>query len=136
MAGFGQPRIDQSAAGGTLSLWFPDEPIAEGSGSFQAFDKGLAIRSRTELLYRLQRGFSRFVAVAGIEPETRASGSVILTVFGDEKLLMEAAVSGRDAPLPIELNVANVSRLKLVVDYGDNLDTGDWLNLCNARVVK
>jgi len=35
-----------------------------------------------------------------------------------------------------ELDVAGVNRLKIVVDYGQNLDTGDWLNLCNARIVK
>jgi hypothetical protein len=26
--------------------------------------------------------------------------------------------------------------LKIVVDYGQNLDTGDWLNLCDARLIK
>ena len=135
-AHFGQPRFDQSVAGGPLSLWHPNSPSPDGSGSVRSFDKGLAIRSRTELVYRLPRGFARFAAVAGIEPSTRVSGNVMLTVYGDEQPLMEAAISGHDAPLPIELDVTNVKRLSIVVDYGDNLDTGDWLNLCNARLVK
>ena len=45
-------------------------------------------------------------------------------------------MTGNDAPLPIEVDIAGVKRLKIVVDYGQNLDTGDWLNLCDARIVK
>ena len=60
----------------------------------------------------------------------------MLSIYCDDRLLVESALSGSDAPLPIELDVADVKRLRLVVDYGQNLDTGDWLNLCNARIVK
>jgi hypothetical protein len=65
-----------------------------------------------------------------------ASGNVTLSVFGDDDLLAEHEIDGSDAPLPLDLDVTGVRRLRIVVDYGDNLDTGDWLNLCNARIVK
>ena len=84
----------------------------------------------------MPRGYGRLLAVAGIEPSTAASGNVKLSIYGDNRLLWEHPVAGGDAPLAIDLDVKEVRRLKLVVDYGENLDTGDWLNLCNARIVK
>ena len=42
-----------------------------GSGRAQTFDKGLSLRSRTEISYRLPSGFRRFLAIAGIEPTTK-----------------------------------------------------------------
>lgn len=132
----GQPRIDRASVTGPLSLWYPDGDQSPASGHTASFAKGLALRSRTEIVYRLPRGFSRFSAVAGIDPATRSTGDVMLIIQGDDHSLMERAVTGGDAPLPIDLNVDGVKQLKIIVDYGKNLDTGDWLNLCNARVIK
>jgi len=133
---FGRPRRDQSAIGGPLTLAFPDDEQPDGIGHVESFAKGLAVRSRTELVFRLPRGYSRFLAIAGIEPATLATGSVELTIQGDDHVLWEAPIAGHDAPREIDLDVTDVRRLRIVVDYGDNLDTGDWLNLCNARLVK
>jgi hypothetical protein len=133
---FGQPRLDRSAAGGPLTLLIPDPAHANTPGRLETFVKGLALRSRTEYVVRLPTGYSRFLALAGIEPSTRSSGNLMLSVFGDDRLLMESPIVGEAAPIPIELNIAGVKRLRIVVDYGDNLDTGDWLNICNARIVK
>jgi hypothetical protein len=135
-AQYGRPRFNQSAGGGPLTLAYPDDDPAAGTPEIKPFAKGLAIRSRSELVYRLPKGYSRFLAVVGIEPAAAASGNVMLSIFGDDRLLVEQAIDGSDAPLPLELDVSGVNRLKIVVDYGQNLDTGDWLNLCNVRIVK
>jgi hypothetical protein len=132
----GQPRIDRASVGGSLTLWYPDGEQSSASGHAKSFSKGLALRSKTEIVYRLPRGFSRFSAVAGIEPASRSTGDVVLNILGDDHSLLERAVTGGDPPLPIDLNVDGVKQLKIIVDYGKNLDTGDWLNLCNARIVK
>jgi hypothetical protein len=102
----------------------------------QTYAKGLAIRSRTELVYRLPGGFRRLNAVAGIDPASSASGNVRLEIFGDDRLLLQTEVAGTDAPHDIDLDVEGIKRLRIVVDFGGNLDTGDWLNLCDARLVK
>jgi NPCBM/NEW2 domain len=135
-AAFGEPRFDRAAVGGSLSLWYPDSDQSLAKGHAESFAKGIAIRSRTEIIYRLPGRFTRFCAVAGIEPATRSSGDVVLTILGDDRPLLERPVTGQDVPFPIELDVASVKQLKVVVDYGKNLDIGDWLNLCNARLVK
>ena len=84
----------------------------------------------------LPTGFGRFTAIAGIEPATSTTGNVQLSIYGDDRPLFEAAISGQQPPREIELDIASVKRLKIVVDFGKNLDTGDWLNLCDARLVK
>jgi hypothetical protein len=135
-ARYGEPRRDQSAYGGSLSLLARDGLSVSSSEAPQLFTKGLAIRSRTELVYRLPGGFRRLKAVAGIDPAARASGNVRLEIVGDDQSLLTTNVAGGDAPHDIDLDVSGVKRLKLVVDYGTNLDTGDWLNLCEARLLK
>jgi hypothetical protein len=135
-AEYGQPRRDQSAYGGPLLLSFADVHSASAKARPRKFSKGLALRSRSEVVYRLPAGFRRFQAIAGIDPATSASGNVRLEILGDDRPLLEVEISGLEPPQPIELDVAGVKRLKVVVDYGRNLDAGDWLNLCDARVVK
>src|SRR4029079_3706883 len=77
-----------------------------------------------------------FIAIAGIDPATSAAGNMRLAIFGDDRALVETEVTGDQPPQPIHLDIANVKRIKIVVDYGQNLDTGDWLNLCDARIAK
>ena len=43
------------------------------TGALRSFAKGFALRSRTELVYRLPDGFNRFTALAGIDPAATAS---------------------------------------------------------------
>jgi len=61
---------------------------------------------------------------------------VSLTINGDGRQLWSGRIAGGQAPLSIDAEIDGVKRLTIVDDYGDNLDTGDWLNLCNARIVK
>jgi len=131
---FGKPRRDRSAFGGPLTLPAADGRAYDGE-QLRQFSKGLALRSRTELLYRLPPGFRRFLAEAGIDPATSTSGQVRLEIRGDERELLVTEIAGHE-PRSLELDIAGVKRLRIIVDYGQNLDTGDWLNLCNARIVK
>jgi hypothetical protein len=109
---------------------------AAAQAATRTFSKGLALRSRTEIVYRLPAGFQRFIAVAGIDPATTAAGNVRLAILGDDRVLVETEITGDQPPQSLQLDIANVKRLKIVVDYGQNLDTGDWLNLCDARIAK
>jgi hypothetical protein len=135
-AAYGEPRRDMSPFGGSLSLLFPDDAIAGGAGREHIYTKGLSLRSRTRLDYRLPAGFRRLVTVAGIDPATAAVGNVSLLIQADDKVLLEKEIGGNGPPEPIDLNIAGARRLSIVVDYGRNLDKGDWLNLCDARIVK
>jgi len=135
-ATYGRPRRDRSYSGRPLALWFAEDATSATPPREVSYAKGIAVRSRTELVYRLPRGYRRLVAVAGIEPATAAVGNVALTIRGDDRVLLEAEIAGDRPPLAIDLDIERASRLSIIVDYGQNLDTGDWLNLCDARIVK
>jgi hypothetical protein len=133
-ARYGQPRRDQSAYAGPLSLLIrADDPTAP---RVQSFSKGLALRSHTEMEFRVPPGFRQFAALAGIEPATSSTGNVQLRIYGDEHLLYDAQVAGDQPPQAIDLDITGIKRLKFAVEFGSNLDTGDWLNLCDARLIK
>jgi hypothetical protein len=133
---YGQPRRDNSAFGGSLTLSHSEGALSGGSNQLQSYNKGLALHSRTEMVFRLPAGYRRFLATAGIEPATSPAGNVQFKIYGDDKALFEADIDGNELPREIELDVTGIKRLKLVVDFGQNLATGDWLNLCDARLVK
>jgi hypothetical protein len=117
-------RVDQSFEGGPLVL--------DG----QYYDKGLALHSRTKLSYRLTREFQRFAATAGIDDRYRSEGDVTLTISGDGKQLLSENLAGAKQ-INIDLDLRGVRRLEILVDYGeDKVGYGDYVNLCNARLMK
>lgn len=115
--------------------WGVDRPLVIDG---QKFDRGLAIRSRTELKYRLRRGFRNFTAVAGIDDEGNGAGHVRLMILGDGQTLYDQPISAQDKERqkPINLDVSSVSLLTVLVDFGDQGDTSDFLDLCEAKVTK
>lgn len=118
------PRPDRSLSGGPLEL------------GGKVYAKGLALHSRTELVYRLAEPYRRFSAVAGIDDRVRPRGNVRLTVRGDGKVLFDATIAGVDPPRELDLDIRGVRRLSILVDFGEDLDVADHLDLCDARLVK
>jgi hypothetical protein len=100
------------------------------------YAKGLALASRTVIVYRLPGKFRVFKATAGIDDSVRPGGNVRVEIKGDGKMLWEAAVKGTDKSTPLELDVTGVKRLEIVVDFGEDMDVADRLDLCEARVTK
>lgn len=118
----------------------PTQVGSSGLSSQVTFSKGLAIRSRTEVTYRVTRGFPTFRATVGIDPLTRTTGAVELIVLGDGQQLYRQTITGRDPPAEVECNVQGVRELTLVVDFGPDshfaVGTGDNLHLGGARFTK
>lgn len=102
----------------------------------QEYERGLAVRSRTELVYRLAGDFRRFLAVAGIDDRVRPAGHVRLVISGDDRELFAQTMTGSDEPLAIDVDITGVKRLKILVDFGEQLDIADCLDLCDARITK
>ncbi|HZZ27723.1 MAG TPA: NPCBM/NEW2 domain-containing protein [Pirellulales bacterium] len=98
--------------------------------------KGLALYSRTALEYRVPAGMKQFKATAGIDDSVREAGNVRLQISADGNQLFDQVLTGKDAPVDLELNVAGAKRLSILVDYGDHFDAGDFLDLVDARMLK
>jgi hypothetical protein len=123
-----QPRRDASFEGS--GLW-----LGEGN-DVQQFEKGLAIHSRSLLVFRLTEPHRKLTALAGIDSRLRGCGHVLLVIRGDGRDLVRQTISGKEPPVPLDLNIEGVRRLEILVEFGESLDVADHLNLCNARIIK
>lgn len=102
----------------------------------KTFSKGLSIYSRTLVTYRLPIGIKRFQAVAGIDDAVREDGVVRLEISADGKSLFAQTINGSTPPVALDLDVSGARKLSILVDYGDDFDAGDYLNLGDARMLK
>ncbi len=102
----------------------------------QSYHKGLALHSRTLLVYRLPGAFRRFEAIAGIDDRVRPRGHVRLEFRGDDRVLLDTTVAGTEPAKPIVLDLTNVRRLTILVDFGNDRDVSDHVNLVEARILK
>ena len=129
------PRIDQSFSGSPIALLWKDD-VARSRRDVRTYVKGLAVRSRTELTYRLPAGMKRFLTTAGMDPADSGHGNVRFEIRGDDRVLWEGVVKAGQAPAEIDVELGPARRLHLLVDYGEHLDFGDRLHLAEARVTK
>lgn len=121
---FYAPRSDQNFSAQPLRL------------RGEKYAKGLAIHSKTEMVYRLPGRFSRFKAIAGIDDEVAPNGHVRLVIRADDQTLFDETISGTDAPKSLDLDISNAKRLVILVDFGEKLDVGDHLVMALARISK
>ncbi|MFO0904115.1 MAG: NPCBM/NEW2 domain-containing protein [Pirellulales bacterium] len=125
LAKFRQFGRDASASGG---------PLTSGG---EKFDKGIVARSRTTAVYRVPKNFRRFEARLGVQDgAAKDLADLRVSIVGDGKSLFEATITGKDAPQDIALDLSGVRRLAILVDFGANEGTGDWLVFGNARMTK
>jgi hypothetical protein len=119
---------DKNLAGG---------PIRLGA---KTYARGLCIHSKTSLVYRTNTDYRRFKAVVGIDHHRAQKGlgdvHLVISDRDSKKVLFEGDVRGTDDPRTIDLDVSQVRDLKILVDFGGDLDISDWLDLADARVTK
>ena len=101
------------------------------------FLKGLCIHSRTEISWALDEKYTSLDCLVGIDDEVAYSGKhlVALKITGDGSVLFEKNIATTDDPLPLQLPLNGVSTLTILVDFGDNESTCDWLNLADAKLL-
>jgi hypothetical protein len=121
--GWGGPaRANRSIRGRPLSI----------AGT--SYEKGMGVHASSELVYALDPGYHRFVAVVGIDDEKRDDprASVVFEVYADEKRIARSPVMRPAAWWPIDAKIpAGSKRIRLVVtDAGDGIasDHADWAN--------
>jgi hypothetical protein len=131
--------FDESLLGGPLALRYPDRraPAAWPAVSMKReFARGVALRSRSELRLELPEGTHRVRGVFGLDPDAVLAGSAEVRIVADDKTLWSGAVDGDSAPVTIDEPLKSAKTLTLQVDYGDNLDAGDFVNFCDLRVIR
>ena len=103
----------------------------------QTFEKGLGAHANCTIIYNLEdSSYSTFSSWLGIDREEKASqyGSVIVRIYGDNKLLAETETLTNGSPMKfISVPVAGVKELKLVGDTVDN-DYSDHIDFADAKL--
>ncbi len=120
------PRMDEASDGGKLRL----EPGGD------VYEKGLAVHSRTELVYRLPDAFARLQAEVGLDPRFRNAGDVELVIKTETAELFRHRLTPKNPRMKVDVEISGARRLTILVDFGEGWDVADHLNLCDARVSK
>lgn len=103
----------------------------------QTFDTAIAMRAKTEAVYRTAGEYERIRATAGMDEHASGSSHAVLVIQGDNRVLLEQAFTPDQAPVEIDLDITNVQRLTIRVEFGEGMGLlGDWIYLCNARLMK
>lgn len=118
-------RRDRGFDGGPLKL------------KAKTYPKGLAVHSRSALAYALDGQYVSFKAMVGFDASAGDRGHVALRVLGDGRALFETAdLRGTDEPLALDVPIEGVNELTLIVDFGEEEDTGDRVIWAEARVFR
>ena len=102
----------------------------------QTFTRGVCIRSKAVVQYRLNGDYRRFVSQMGIQQDYQ--GGVHVEILADGQSLLAQPVSWQDKePFQVDLDVTGKFLLEIRVGYGeDKDDIGDNLVLAEARLLK
>jgi hypothetical protein len=101
----------------------------------RAFDRGVCVRSKTLVRYRLDGDFKRFQTWIGIQHGY--AGDVTVTISCDGAELFSGAVEPNAEAQRLDLDVSGKYSLEVLVDFGKvKSDIGDHLVLGDARLLK
>lgn len=103
----------------------------------QVFDRGIGMHSHSELTYSLNEPYHQFAATVGIDDAVGSRGNVVFRVLVDDREAFNSGpVTGRDNPVPVLVELNGAKTIKLVVEFGEELDIGDQANWGSARLIK
>jgi len=118
-------RRDQALDGRPLKL----------KGKFYA--KGLAVHSRSVLVYDLDGEYASFKAMVGFDETAAGLGRLAVRVLGDgRELLAQPDLRSSGEPLAVDVPLAGVKELALVIDFGEDEDVCDRVIWADARVFR
>ncbi len=108
--------------------------------------KGLGMHSASRVAYDLDRQYRRFETELALDDHAQRQGSVVYRVLverDDESgqsswslAFTSPIIRGGDTPLSIAVDVTEATRLALVVEMADRVDTRDYADWLNARLVR
>lgn len=108
----------------------------------KTYSKGLCLFPSAKVEYALDRQYSQFTAIVGVDddvafqqPRKGQQTMVELRVEADGEILFQQLISAIADPIKLNLPVTNRNTLSIFVDFGDNSSVCDYLDLANAVLV-
>ncbi|MGO9601263.1 MAG: NPCBM/NEW2 domain-containing protein [Isosphaeraceae bacterium] len=103
----------------------------------RVFERGLGTQSRTLLAYKLKPGDRRFQALVGVDDRAGPLGSVVFRVLTDrQSRITTPAMTFRDPPRPIDIDISQAKVLVLITEFGDRGDVRDLADWVEARIIR
>ncbi len=116
--GFGDLRSDRSVDGNPLRI------------RGRIFAKGLGTHAPAKLVYEIPKGATHFYAIVGIDDETDAAGSAIVSVLLDGQAQYESPpIRGETEALVVRIPLGTAKQITLVAEPtidGQRFDHVDW----------
>ncbi len=101
------------------------------------FERGIGTQSRTLLAYKLKPGDRRFQALVGLDDRAGPLGNVVFRVMVDgQARFTSPAMTARDAPRPIDLDLAGAKLLILITEFGERGDVRDLADWIEPRIIR
>jgi hypothetical protein len=121
--------------------WQRDRNVKWGKLSIRdrEFRKGIGVHSKSELTFDVAGAYAKFEAMVGIDDCARDAecGSVVFVVLADGKKIWDSGpVTWRDRAKTVSVPIAGAQKLTLLVDWGEDFESGDYADWALARVIK
>lgn len=101
------------------------------------YKKGIGVHSRSILEYDLDGNFEKFLTQIGIDDVARGRGHVIFEIQTDGNRAMDPIVmTGQDEARAVTVSVRGVKKLRLIVHFGEEGNTGDCADWIMARLIR
>lgn len=121
------PRKDKGSFGG---------PLEGGDLPFEQ-PRGLALVAYSRVEFRVPKGFTRFAAVAALDPRVKKVGGVQLRILVDDRKIYDKLIEGAASGEPIDFDLPSQARmLTIEADFGPQKELGSSLQLQSARFSK
>ncbi|MGL4819171.1 MAG: NPCBM/NEW2 domain-containing protein [Bacilli bacterium] len=127
---FGSVQKDRASSGGTLRL-------TDETGAVRSFARGIGTHAHSEIVYNVKNSmYTRFTSWVGMDRAVFGqSGAVEFEVWTDGNRVWSSGVMRSTDPMKqVQVDLTNVSTLKLVVKDGGNGIHYDHANWAGAEV--
>lgn len=100
------------------------------------FKKGLGVHARSKLTVPLGGVYKKFITTIGIDDIAQGFGNAVFEIWVDGKKVFSRTMTGNDDPHTVSLSVEGAQELVLLVDFGEDGNTGDCADWAMARLIR
>jgi hypothetical protein len=101
------------------------------------FKKGIGVHARSILEFELGGQFEKFLTQIGIDDVARGRGNVVFEILVDGNRAQDpVTMTGQDEPRSVTISVRGAQKLRLIVHFGEEGNTGDCADWIMARLIR
>jgi hypothetical protein len=98
------------------------------------YAKGIGCQPRSAITFKIPTSAQSFLAVIGLDASSKGKGACVFQVMGDGRSLFQLAITGKETPREISLDIEGIEELTLIVEAGEDLDLSDHADWADARI--